>query len=244
MVRRPAGAPIRGCRRAFSGASTTCSRFAARTSIRARSTPPSTQLAGYGGEHRIVITRDGAMDELLIRLEAAPDVHAAGERRAAGARRCRRAEASAHAGACARRSRSSRPERFPAPTSRRGASSTTARCFASSMRAFRSARDGSRCRRSISCRACSPAKHARSRGSRRAPRRRTTKGRPALDAIFRHAGRAHVVGITGVPGSGKSTLVAKLAAADTAHRTAAWASSRSTRRHRSRAARFSATASG
>jgi phenylacetate-CoA ligase len=28
------------------------------------------QLEGYGGEHRIVITRDGAMDELLIRVEA------------------------------------------------------------------------------------------------------------------------------------------------------------------------------
>ena len=39
------------------------------------------------------------------------------------------------------------------------------------------------------------------------------EGRPALEAIFRHAGRAHVVGITGVPGSGKSTLVAKLVAA-------------------------------
>jgi LAO/AO transport system kinase len=36
--------------------------------------------------------------------------------------------------------------------------------------------------------------------------------RPALEAMFRHAGRAHVVGITGVPGSGKSTLVARLAA--------------------------------
>ena len=35
--------------------------------------------------------------------------------------------------------------------------------------------------------------------------------RPALDEIFRKAGRAHVVGITGVPGSGKSTLVARLA---------------------------------
>jgi LAO/AO transport system kinase len=35
--------------------------------------------------------------------------------------------------------------------------------------------------------------------------------RPALEAIFRRAGRAHVVGITGVPGSGKSTLVARLA---------------------------------
>ena len=39
------------------------------------------------------------------------------------------------------------------------------------------------------------------------------EGRPALEEIFKHAGRAHVVGITGVPGSGKSTLVAKLTAA-------------------------------
>jgi len=38
------------------------------------------------------------------------------------------------------------------------------------------------------------------------------EARPALDAMFERAGRAHVVGITGVPGSGKSTLVAKLAA--------------------------------
>jgi phenylacetate-CoA ligase len=29
------------------------------------------QLGGYGGEHRIVITRDGAMDELLVRVETA-----------------------------------------------------------------------------------------------------------------------------------------------------------------------------
>ena len=28
------------------------------------------QLEGYGGEHRIVISRDGAMDELLVRVEA------------------------------------------------------------------------------------------------------------------------------------------------------------------------------
>jgi LAO/AO transport system kinase len=41
----------------------------------------------------------------------------------------------------------------------------------------------------------------------------TNESRTALDEIFRHTGRAHVVGITGVPGSGKSTLVAKLAAA-------------------------------
>jgi LAO/AO transport system kinase len=39
------------------------------------------------------------------------------------------------------------------------------------------------------------------------------EARPALDELFRHAGRAHVLGITGVPGSGKSTLVAKLAQA-------------------------------
>jgi phenylacetate-CoA ligase len=36
------------------------------------------ELAGYGGEHRIVIMREGTMDELLIRVEAAPVVQAAG----------------------------------------------------------------------------------------------------------------------------------------------------------------------
>jgi len=41
----------------------------------------------------------------------------------------------------------------------------------------------------------------------------TPESRPAFDALFAHAGRAHIVGITGVPGSGKSTLVARLAAA-------------------------------
>ncbi len=41
----------------------------------------------------------------------------------------------------------------------------------------------------------------------------TPESRPALDAMFAAAGRAHVVGITGVPGSGKSTLVASLTAA-------------------------------
>lgn len=35
--------------------------------------------------------------------------------------------------------------------------------------------------------------------------------RSALDAIFAAAGRAHVVGVTGVPGAGKSTLVCSLA---------------------------------
>ena len=37
--------------------------------------------------------------------------------------------------------------------------------------------------------------------------------RPALAEIYRHAGRAHIVGVTGVPGSGKSTLVCALARA-------------------------------
>jgi phenylacetate-CoA ligase len=35
-------------------------------------------LTGYGGEHRIVITREGAMDELVIRVEIAPEHHARG----------------------------------------------------------------------------------------------------------------------------------------------------------------------
>ena len=38
------------------------------------------------------------------------------------------------------------------------------------------------------------------------------EAREALDLIYRRAGQAHVVGITGVPGGGKSTLIAKLAA--------------------------------
>lgn len=38
------------------------------------------------------------------------------------------------------------------------------------------------------------------------------EARDALAALYRRAGRAHVIGITGVPGSGKSTLVATLTA--------------------------------
>lgn len=34
--------------------------------------------------------------------------------------------------------------------------------------------------------------------------------RKAIGQIYKHAGRAHVIGITGVPGSGKSTLVGRL----------------------------------
>jgi LAO/AO transport system kinase len=39
----------------------------------------------------------------------------------------------------------------------------------------------------------------------------TPEAREALARIYKLAGRAHVVGVTGVPGSGKSTLVGKLA---------------------------------
>jgi LAO/AO transport system kinase len=39
------------------------------------------------------------------------------------------------------------------------------------------------------------------------------EARSALAEIYRRAGQAHVIGLTGVPGSGKSTLVAKLTAA-------------------------------
>lgn len=42
------------------------------------------QLPGYGGEHRIVITREAAMDELLLRVEPSADIHRAGQ--AAGER--------------------------------------------------------------------------------------------------------------------------------------------------------------
>jgi GTPase len=36
-------------------------------------------------------------------------------------------------------------------------------------------------------------------------------GKPAMAALHRHTGRAHVIGLTGVPGSGKSTMVRALA---------------------------------
>src|SRR4029079_10437398 len=36
------------------------------------------QLPGYGGEHRILITRDGARHELVIRIEIAGEHHAQG----------------------------------------------------------------------------------------------------------------------------------------------------------------------
>jgi len=36
------------------------------------------QLAGYGGEHRIVITREGTMDELMVRVECDAELAARG----------------------------------------------------------------------------------------------------------------------------------------------------------------------
>ena len=39
----------------------------------------------------------------------------------------------------------------------------------------------------------------------------TPEGRAALDILFAHTGRAHLVGITGAPGTGKSSLVNQLA---------------------------------
>ncbi len=39
----------------------------------------------------------------------------------------------------------------------------------------------------------------------------TLEGRSALNLLFAHAGRAHLVGVTGAPGTGKSSLVNQLA---------------------------------
>jgi LAO/AO transport system kinase len=39
----------------------------------------------------------------------------------------------------------------------------------------------------------------------------TPEGRAALNALFAHTGRAHLVGVTGAPGTGKSSLVNQLA---------------------------------
>ncbi|HUF38047.1 MAG TPA: methylmalonyl Co-A mutase-associated GTPase MeaB [Anaerolineales bacterium] len=39
----------------------------------------------------------------------------------------------------------------------------------------------------------------------------TEAGRAALNALFPHSGRAHLVGVTGAPGTGKSSLVNRLA---------------------------------
>src|SRR5512142_3087829 len=41
----------------------------------------------------------------------------------------------------------------------------------------------------------------------------TPKGRAALDYLYPHTGKAHVIGVTGSPGTGKSSLVNQLAKA-------------------------------
>ena len=45
------------------------------------------QLADYGGEHRIIITRERTMDELLVRVEAAPGIFERGTHAVAGMQR-------------------------------------------------------------------------------------------------------------------------------------------------------------
>lgn len=44
------------------------------------------QVSDYGGEHRIVITREGTMDELLVRVEAKPEIALTGEQAASAMR--------------------------------------------------------------------------------------------------------------------------------------------------------------
>ena len=39
----------------------------------------------------------------------------------------------------------------------------------------------------------------------------TADGRAALNALFPHTGSAHLIGVTGAPGTGKSSLVNRLA---------------------------------
>ena len=91
-------------------------------------------------------------------------------------------------------------------------------------------------------------RRARRDGGGRAPDLARRSGRPEARAalaadLYAAPGSAHVIGITGVPGSGKSTLVAQAGASDCAPAAARSASSRSTRRARIPAARSSATAS-
>ena len=91
----------------------------------------------------------------------------------------------------------------------------------------------------------------RSRGDRLALARlltavenRTPVAEAAMRRLYPLAGRAHLVGITGPPGAGKSTLVAAPHRRGPARPDGPSASSRSTRRARSPAARCSAIASG
>jgi len=71
---------------------------------------------------------------------------------------------------------------------------------------------------------------------------RTEVAEAGLRRLHPEAGRAHLIGITGAPGAGKSTLVAALIG-EIGHPAGPWPSSRSTPRHRSRAALCSAIGS-
>ena len=82
------------------------------------------EIPSYGGEHRIVITREAAMDELVLRVEADAQTFAKGDEAVdglPGARRAQAAEASWAAGARrGRRARVPPPDRFQgAPGGRR-----------------------------------------------------------------------------------------------------------------------------
>ena len=45
------------------------------------------ELPGYGGEHRIVITRETSMDELVVRVEVQPSIYEQGRQAVAGFRK-------------------------------------------------------------------------------------------------------------------------------------------------------------
>ena len=173
------------------------------------------ELAGYGGEHRIVITREGTMDELLIRVEAAPAVQAAGTA-ALGALAAAAAQKLQRMLGLRARVEIVAPGTFPRTDFK-------ARRVVDDRDVFRELNArlaGSSVMGAGASLDLVPGVLA---GEIRAIARLLTRAeagdepRPALEAIFRHAGRAHVVGITGPPGSGKSTLVAQLAAEIRAH---------------------------
>jgi phenylacetate-CoA ligase len=44
------------------------------------------KVKGYGGEHRIIISRSGVMDELMIKVEPTPEVETQGQTALAGFR--------------------------------------------------------------------------------------------------------------------------------------------------------------
>ena len=58
--------------------------------------------------------------------------------------------------------------------------------------------------------ACWPAMRARSRAPSRSSRTRIRQGAELVRAIFDRTGRAYLIGVTGPPGAGKSTLVDRL----------------------------------